>query len=112
MKNTNNDYQKKVVNDEISSSPKWINSEKSKKKIINRIRTIKGHLAGIEHMIEEGQACDNILIQVSAVKSSVHKVGIKILEEYALNCLMPDKDVPVDKQKMEKAINTLISYVK
>ncbi|MBJ2354967.1 metal-sensitive transcriptional regulator, partial [Sphaerochaeta sp. S2] len=40
----------------------------NQKKIINRLRTIKGHIAGIEKMVEEGKPCDDILVQIAAIR--------------------------------------------
>jgi len=85
----------------------------AKKKIINRLKTIKGHIAGVEKMVEEGKACDDILLQIAAIKSSVHKVGLVIMEEHAMNCLLLDDDgKPVDKDQMEQVIKTFVNYSK
>jgi DNA-binding FrmR family transcriptional regulator len=87
--------------------------EQAKKNIINRLRTIKGHISGIEKMIEEGKSCDEILLQIGAVKSSIHKVGLVIMEEHAMECLLLNDDgQPVDKDQMEQVIKTLVKYSK
>jgi DNA-binding FrmR family transcriptional regulator len=84
-----------------------------KKKIINRLKTIKGHIAGIEKMIEEDKACEDILLQIAAIKSSVHKVGIVIMEEHAMQCMVGDENGNlVDKKQMEHVIKTLLNYTK
>ena len=86
---------------------------KDNKKLINRLRTIKGHIAGIERMVEEGKTCDEILIQIAAIKSSVNKVGLLIMEENALECLHSVEDGEmVDKNKIEDVIKTFIKYSK
>ena len=87
-------------------------NEASKKKVINRLRTIKGHIAGIEKMIEEGKCCDDVLVQIAAVKSSINKVGVVILEEYAMNCLFDDEKEEMDKDQMEKIIKSILNYSK
>lgn len=85
----------------------------AKKKIINRLKTIKGHIAGIEKMIEEDKACEDILLQIAAIKSSVHKVGIVIMEEHAMQCMVSDENGNlVDKKQMENVIKTLLNYTK
>lgn len=85
----------------------------AKKSIINRLKTIKGHIAGVEKMVEEGKACDDILLQIAAIKSSVHKVGLVIMEEHARDCLLLDEEgEPVDKDQMEKVIKTFVNYSK
>jgi len=85
----------------------------AKKSIINRLKTIKGHIAGVEKMVEEGKSCDDVLLQIAAIKSSVHKVGLVIMEEHARECLLVDDEgEPVDKDQMEKVIKTLVNYSK
>lgn len=88
-------------------------SEKTKSSIINRLRTIKGHINGIEKMIDEGKSCDEVLLQIAAIKAAIHKVGLVIMEEHAMECLLMDEDgEPVDKDKMEQVIKTLVKYSK
>lgn len=88
-------------------------TEDSKKKIINRLRTLKGHIAGIEKMVEDGKNCEDILIQIAAIKSSIHKIGTIIVEEHAIDCLLNEEaDGDYDKEKVKKVIKTLINYTK
>lgn len=87
--------------------------EESKKKIINRLKTIKGHIAGIERMIEEDKACEEVLLQIAAIKASVHKVGLVIMEDYAMHCMSTNEEEGTqNKVKMESVIKTLINYSK
>lgn len=41
--------------------------------VLNRLKTIKGHITGIERMIDEGKTCEEVLLQIAAVKSSIEK---------------------------------------
>lgn len=88
-------------------------NDQVKKNIINRLKTIKGHIAGVERMVEEGKCCNDVLLQIAAIKASVHKVGLVIMEESAMDCLIPnDETGAVDKEEMEKIIKTLIQFSK
>lgn len=85
----------------------------NKKKIINRLRTIKGHIAGIEKMVEEGKTCDEILVQIAAIRSSVNKVGLAILENNAESCILStDSDGKVDQEDVKKVIQSFINFTK
>lgn len=87
--------------------------DEAKQKIVNRLRTIKGHISGIEKMIEEGKSCDEVLLQIAAIKSSIHKVGIVIMEEHAMQCMLSDESGNItNKEQMERVIKTLLSYSK
>lgn len=46
----------------------------------SRINRAKGHLKSIAKMIDEDRTCEEIVLQLSAVKSAVNEVMISILE--------------------------------
>lgn len=87
--------------------------EENKKKIINRLRTIKGHIAGIEKMVEENKSCDEILVQIAAIRSSVNKVGLAILENNAETCMLTsDENGKVDQDDVRKVIKSFVNFSK
>lgn len=87
--------------------------EEKRKSVVNRLKTVKGHISGIERMVEEGKSCDEILLQVLAVKSSMHKIGLMIMENHAMDCLLtPDAEGNMDKERMEQIIKTIINFSK
>lgn len=85
-------------------------TEDEKKKIVNRLKTIKGHIQGIENMVESDKCCDEILVQIAAVKQSIHKVGLAIMESHASQCFIDDEQM--DKSKMEELIKMIFNYTK
>lgn len=85
----------------------------TRSEVVTRLRTVKGHIAGIERMVEEEQTCTNILIQLSAIRSSVEKIGIFILENHALECLTQDLSASkADQEKIEKVIKEIVGFLK
>lgn len=89
-----------------------MSKENAKKDIINRLRTIKGHIAGIEKMVEEDtKTCDDILLQIAAIRASVHKVGLIILEEHTKDCLIGDNET-LTKDEVDKVLKTIVKFVK
>jgi len=83
-----------------------------KKDIIFRLRTIKGHIDGIEKMVEEGKTCDEILLQIAAIKSSIEKVGYSILENHAKECLVDIEKQGVNVEKVNRVIQSVLKFVK
>ena len=51
-------------------------SHKNTKAVINRLSRAIGHLESVKRMVEEGRDCSEVLIQVSAVKSSINNIVI------------------------------------
>lgn len=82
-----------------------------RKGVQNRLKTIKGHIAGVEKMVEEGKSCDDILLQIAAIKASVHKVGLVIMENHLMDC-MATEDGNIDKAEVEKMLKTIVKYAK
>ena len=44
------------------------------KKILNRLKRSEGQMRGILKMMEDGKECKEIIVQLSAVRSSIYKV--------------------------------------
>ena len=58
-----------------------------KKLIINRLNRIGGQINGISKMIENDAYCNDILVQLSAVKNSVKSLSTHILENHLYMCV-------------------------
>ncbi len=84
----------------------------AKQNIINRLRTIKGHIAGIEKMIIDDKSCADVLLQLTAVKSSVHKVGLALIEEHAMQCLAEQPVEKIDRSEVENVLKQILDYTK
>lgn len=83
------------------------------KDLVNRIKTIKGHLGGIERMIEEEKSCQQILVQIAAVKAAIDKISAAIIENYAEECIIDAIDDPENVQvKVKEIIKTLTKFSK
>ena len=52
-----------------------------------RLRKISGQIAAIDRMIDEDVPCEDIIVQINAVKSAVHKVGQIIMEGHIQHCV-------------------------
>jgi DNA-binding FrmR family transcriptional regulator len=52
-----------------------------------RLHRIAGQIKAIDKMIDEDVPCENILIQINAVKKAVHKAGQVVLEGHLQHCV-------------------------
>ncbi len=57
-----------------------------RKEVLSRLKTIRGHVSGIERMVEEQKPCTDILIQVIAVRSALNKTGELVIRNYFDTC--------------------------
>ena len=65
-------------------------SLEEKKLIINRLNRIGGQINGITKMVENDAYCNDILVQLSAVKNSVKSLSSHILENHLYTCVSRD----------------------
>lgn len=65
-------------------------SAKTKKNLINRLNRINGQVNGVKKMIEEDSYCNDILIQLSAIKNSVQSLSNELLDSHLRTCITKD----------------------
>ena len=65
-------------------------SPEEKKLIINRLNRISGQINGINKMVENDAYCNDVLIQLSAVKNSIKSLSTHILENHLYTCIAND----------------------
>ena len=58
------------------------------KELSARLKRIEGQVRGILNMINEDKPCEEILVQISAAKSAMHKVGQRVLEGHLRHCVV------------------------
>ncbi len=53
----------------------------------NRLSRIEGHVRGIKRMLAEHASCDDLLIQLSAVRSALNQATGRLLEGHLETCV-------------------------
>lgn len=87
-------------------------NEVSKEDILNRMKKIEGQTKGIQKMVMEDKCCGDIMVQISAIRSAINKVGGLIMDRYIKQCIRESlKDQNNDKS-IEEVIETIVRYVK
>ena len=56
--------------------------------IVNRLKRSIGHLDKVRRMVEDGEDCAEVLIQLSAVKSEINNTGKLILKQHMEHCIV------------------------
>lgn len=62
--------------------------------IQSRLRKIEGQVKGIERMLEEARSCDEVLMQLMAVRSALDAVASHIVLNHCQECV---KTMPSDQ---------------
>ena len=79
--------------------------------VLNRLRRIEGQVRGLQRMIDEGKDCEQVLTQLSAVKSALDRVGIYLISHRMKECLDSGSPNQVDEVAMEQAFEVFLKYV-
>jgi len=59
-----------------------------KKKLKNRLNRIEGQVRGVNKMIEEDIYCDDILTQISSIRSALSGTATLLLEAHMKSCVI------------------------
>ena len=60
----------------------------NQKAVINRLARAIGHLEKVKRMVEEGNDCSEVLIQLAAVRSALDNTGKVILQDHMRHCMV------------------------
>ncbi|MHB8172676.1 MAG: metal-sensitive transcriptional regulator [Thermincolia bacterium] len=55
--------------------------------MISRLKKIEGQVRGISKMLEEDRYCVDILLQITAARSGLHKIGLALLQGHTKGCV-------------------------
>jgi len=53
----------------------------------NRLSRIEGHVRGVKRMLAEHASCDDLLIQLTAVRSALNQTAARLLENHMDTCV-------------------------
>jgi CsoR family transcriptional regulator, copper-sensing transcriptional repressor len=65
-----------------------LQNQQIKQQLLSRLRRIEGQVRGVQNMIDEERDCEEILQQLSAIRSAVQGASVIFLEEYAVDCMV------------------------
>lgn len=55
--------------------------------LLPRLKRVEGQIPGISRMVEEGRYCIDILQQLTAVRSAVNQVSMKVMKAHINGCV-------------------------
>lgn len=56
--------------------------------LLNRLKTIEGHVRGVQRMVEGEAYCIDLIRQIQAIQGALGKVGTMILNDHLNSCLI------------------------
>jgi DNA-binding FrmR family transcriptional regulator len=82
--------------------------ERDKDLLQRRLKSISGHVAGIERMIEQDAYCIDVIKQVQAVQAALNKVNDLILENHLHTCVI-DAVRGGNAKERERVLDEIVS---
>ena len=90
----------------MDHSKHTLRASDNKSKLVNRLNRLEGQIRGIKSMVEEDVYCDDILIQVAAVKSALDAFSSSLFEEHLKTCVV--RDIKANNPEIIEEILTTI----
>ncbi len=79
----------------------------SKDTLKRRLKSISGHVAGIERMVDQDAYCIDVIKQVQAVQAALNKVNDLILKGHLNSCVI-DAVRGDDKKRREQVLDEIV----
>ncbi|MFY9225187.1 MAG: metal/formaldehyde-sensitive transcriptional repressor [Blastocatellia bacterium] len=88
---------------------------KDKKKLLNRIRRIRGQIDAVERLIEqESEDCTTVLQTIAACRGAINALMAEVIEGHIRHHVLTDssKQTKAQNEALETLIEVVNSYLK
>lgn len=86
---------------------------RDKKRLLTRVRRIRGQVEALEKVLEKGGECAAILQQIAAIRGATNGLMGEVLEGHLREHMGPDAGSAEEReQDMEQLLRVLRSYLK
>ena len=81
------------------------------KDVSTRLAKIEGHVRAVKRMVDEEKTCEDILLQIGAVKAALDKVGRLVLEGHLEGCVLEGIREGKGEEVVQKLRSALGKYL-
>jgi DNA-binding FrmR family transcriptional regulator len=82
---------------------------RDKKKLLNRVRRVRGQIEAVERLLEKESECIDILQQIAACRGAINSLMAEVLEGH-IRFHVAEPDLP--KSSRQNAVEELIGITK
>jgi len=84
-------------------------SNETRKKVSNRLSRLEGQIRAVRRMVEEGEECEDIVTQLSAVHSALEGATKLVVANFFLTCLEESRGKGESQEEaVERFVNLLL----
>ena len=82
----------------------------NQKAVLNRLSRAIGHLEKVKRMVQAGEDCSDVPVQLAAVQSALNSVGKVILRDHIRHCIV-DAAAAGDQEAIDNMCTALDKYL-
>mgnify|MGYP000034469503 FL=1 len=82
----------------------------NQKAVLNRLSRAIGHLEKVKRMVQAGEDCSDVPVQLAAVRSALNSVGKVILRDHIRHCIV-DAAAAGDQEAIDNMCTALDKYL-
>lgn len=87
-------------------------TEDAESAIYNRLSRLEGQVRGLKRMLAEHKSCDDMLVQISALKQAVNGVAAELLQAHLETCVLGRVEAGKGKEALESLRGALATVMK
>jgi DNA-binding FrmR family transcriptional regulator len=76
--------------------------------IVRRLKSVEGHVRGVQRMVDEGAYCIDVVNQIVAIQRALKKVSGLVLDDHLHSCVT-DAMRGTDDAARERVLSELVS---
>ncbi len=81
-------------------------TDKERVALVNRLKSVAGHVSAVARMVEEDQYCIDIIKQIQATEAALSKVSQLILDDHLHTCVITAIQGD-DQQERERVLSEI-----
>lgn len=87
-------------------------TREAEREIYNRLSRLEGQVRGVKKMLAERKSCDDVLVQISALKQAVNGIAAELLQAHMETCVIGRVQAGEGKQALSSLRSALAKVMK
>lgn len=87
-------------------------SGEAERAVYNRLSRLEGQVRGVKKMLAEHKSCDEMLVQISALKQAVNGVAAELLQAHMTTCVLGRVEAGDGQHALASLRNALFKVMK
>lgn len=87
-------------------------TDEAERAIYNRLSRLEGQVRGVKRMLADRKSCDEMLVQVSALKQAVNGVAAELLQAHMATCVLGRVEAGEGKAALDSLRSALAKVMK